>query len=98
MDIIIKTRFQSITHQIEFQPATVTKGQNLALAEHVRDVEEHRRNNDSFLIKSRIIRQASVHSTPYITSLNVIKNLIIYFVVLNNLRVLLLTGLSIILF
>lgn len=72
MDIIIKTGFQSITHQINFQPATVTKGKNLALAEHVRDVEEHRRNNNSFLIKSRIIRQASVHSTPYITSLTVI--------------------------
>ncbi|XP_074101313.1 uncharacterized protein LOC141528918 [Cotesia typhae] len=71
MDIIIKTGFQCITHQIEFQPATVSKGKNLALAEHVRDVEEHRRNNDSYFIKSRIIRQASVHSTPYITSLNI---------------------------
>lgn len=72
MDIIIKTGFQSVTHQIKFQPETMTKGKNLALAEHVRDVEEHRRNFGSFLIKSRIIRQASVHATPYITSLNVL--------------------------
>ncbi|KAK0159868.1 hypothetical protein PV327_010934 [Microctonus hyperodae] len=71
MDIIIKTGFRSISHNIEFQPATVIKGKNLALAEHVRDVEEHRRNNDSYVIKARIIRQASVHSTPYITSLKI---------------------------
>lgn len=85
---MIKTGFQSICHRIEFQPQTIIKGKNLALAEHVRDVEEHRRNNTSFLIKSRVIRQASVHGTPYVTSLNVIKNLIIYFVMVNNVRIL----------
>lgn len=87
MDIIIKTGFQSISHGIEFPPETITKGKKLALAKHVRDVDEHRRNNQSFLIKSRIIRQASVHGTPYITSLNVIQNLIIYFVIVNNVRI-----------
>lgn len=56
MDVIIKTRFQSISHKIEFQPQTVIKGKKLVLAEHVRDVEEHRKNNESHLIKSRVIR------------------------------------------
>ncbi|KAK0169314.1 hypothetical protein PV328_012214, partial [Microctonus aethiopoides] len=41
------------------------------MAEHVRDVEEHRKCNQSYLIKSRVIRQESVNSTPYITSLNI---------------------------
>lgn len=71
MDIIIKTGFQSITNQIEFQPETMTKGKKLVDAGHVREVEEHRRNLESFLIKSRVIRQASVHATPYATSLDV---------------------------
>ncbi|XP_053597208.1 uncharacterized protein LOC103570404 isoform X3 [Microplitis demolitor] len=71
MDIIIKTGFQSITYQIEFQPETMTKGKKLVDAEHVREVEEHRRNLESFLIKSRVIRQASVHATPYATSLDI---------------------------
>ena len=46
MDIIIKTGFQSIKHTIEFQPQTKIKGKNLVLAEHVRDVQEFRRNNN----------------------------------------------------
>ncbi|XP_074100239.1 uncharacterized protein LOC141528206 [Cotesia typhae] len=71
MDIIIKTGFQSITHQIEFQPETMSKGKKLVDAGHVREVEEHRRNLESFLIKSRVIRQASVHATPYATSLDI---------------------------
>ena len=58
MDIIIKTGFQSIKHTIEFQPQTKIKGKNLVLAGHVRDVQEFRRMNESYLIKSRIIRQA----------------------------------------
>ncbi|KAK0161646.1 hypothetical protein PV327_010099 [Microctonus hyperodae] len=71
VDIVIKTGFKTITHNIAFQPATVAKGKNLALAEHVKDIEEHRRNNNSFIIKARIIRQAWVHSTPHITSLKI---------------------------
>ena len=78
MNIIIKKGFQSITHTIEFQPQTKIEGKNLVLAEHVRDVQELRRNNESYLIKSCIIRQASVHATPYSTSLNVIKNLMFH--------------------
>ncbi|XP_044582891.1 uncharacterized protein LOC123263911 [Cotesia glomerata] len=71
MELVLRTGFQSITHNIIFQPQTLIKGKNLVLAEHVRDVEEHRKLNQSYLIKSRVIRQASVNSTPYTTSLNI---------------------------
>ena len=50
MEIIIKTGFQLIKHTIEFQPQTKIKGKNLVLAEHVRDVQEFRRNNNFCLI------------------------------------------------
>ena len=50
MDIIIETGFQSIKHTKEFQPQTTIKGQNLVLAEHVRDVQEFRRNNNICLL------------------------------------------------
>lgn len=81
MDVIIKTGFQAVNHQIEFQPQTIIKGKNLVTAQHVRDVEEHRRSNESYLIKSRIIRQASVHATPYITLLNVSETLLDVFAI-----------------
>lgn len=71
MDIIIKTGFESITHNISFQPQTVIKGNKLVSAEHVRNVEELRRNGKSYLIQAQVIRQTSVTLTPYKTSLNV---------------------------
>lgn len=77
MEFVLRTGFQSITHNIIFQPQTLIKNKNLVLAEHVRDVEEHRKLNQNYLIKSRVIRQASVNSTPYTTSLNVITIFII---------------------
>ena len=64
-----KKDLRSIKHTIVFHPQTKIKGKNLVLAEHVRDVQEFRRNNESYLIKSLIIRQASVHATPYSTHL-----------------------------
>lgn len=84
MDVIIKTGFQAISHQIKFQPDTEMKGKKLADAEHVRDVEEHRKNNQSYLIKCRVIRQTSVHKTPYKTSLKVIKVIQMYVVSIKN--------------
>lgn len=43
MDIIIKTGFESVKHNIRFQPQTVFKGEKLVLAQHVRNVEELRK-------------------------------------------------------
>ena len=42
MNIIIQTGFEKIIHVIEFQPKTTIKGKQLDQAEHVRNVEEHR--------------------------------------------------------
>ncbi|KAK0080228.1 hypothetical protein PV325_000258 [Microctonus aethiopoides] len=50
-------------------PQTIIKGRKLVLAEHVKNVAENRQDNGSYLMKSRIIRQALVHATPYTTPL-----------------------------
>lgn len=71
MDIIIKTGFEKITHEIEFQPATEPKGKKLVEAKHVYGVQEHRKHGMSFVIEAQVLRQASVASTPYKTSLKV---------------------------
>lgn len=70
MNIIIKTGFQKVSHNIKFQPVTEHKGEELCKAGHVREVEEVRLNNQQrFIIRSRVLRQTSVHSTPYETKL-----------------------------
>ncbi|CAH2101165.1 unnamed protein product [Euphydryas editha] len=69
MDIIIKTGFESVKHNIRFQPQTELKGKKLVLAEHVRNVEELRKNGNSYLIRAHVIRQTSVTLKPYVTSL-----------------------------
>ncbi|XP_026740625.1 uncharacterized protein LOC113503032 [Trichoplusia ni] len=71
MDVIIKTGFESVKHEISFQPQTMLKGKKMVLAEHVRNVEELRTNGNSYLIRANIIRQTSVTVTPYNTSLNI---------------------------
>ncbi|OXU16251.1 hypothetical protein TSAR_010168 [Trichomalopsis sarcophagae] len=71
MDVVIKTGFETILHDIVFQPETVPKGKALVAANHVHNVEEHRKNGVSYLIQAQVIRQASVTSTPYSTQLNI---------------------------
>lgn len=69
MDIVLKTGFAKIDHKIDFQPQTMNKGVNLCKAGHVINVEEWRRDGISYLIKARVIRQASISETPYETKL-----------------------------
>ncbi|GBP83663.1 hypothetical protein EVAR_61057_1 [Eumeta japonica] len=71
MNIIIKTGFETITHNISFQPRTEIKGNKLVLAEQVRNVEELRHNGQSYLIRAHVIRQTSATLTPYKTILNI---------------------------
>lgn len=71
MDIVIRTGFERISHAIDFQPATEPKGKQLVLANHVCNVEEHRKNGLSDYIQAAVIRQTSVTSVPYTTRLNV---------------------------
>lgn len=72
MNIIIRTGFQKVTHNIQFQPMTQQKGKLLMDADHVQNVEEHRNNGVSYLIEAVVIRQTSVTSEPYKTTLTVI--------------------------
>lgn len=65
MNIIIKTGFQSISYNTDFQPATITKGKKLVEANHVFNVEERREHGNCLFIKAQVIRQASISSTPY---------------------------------
>ena len=81
--IIIKTRFETISHQIEFQPKTIPKVKALVDAQHVLNVEEHRTNGSSLLIKALVIRQTSVISMPYNTQLNVSFRCIKIFILIN---------------
>lgn len=71
MDIVIKTGFEKVTHDISFQPETVPKGKELVKANHVYNVEECRKNGQSYFLQAQILRQASVTSEPYRTKLNV---------------------------
>ncbi|XP_043276013.1 uncharacterized protein [Venturia canescens] len=71
MDIIVKTGFKKIKHDIIFQPETVPKGKELVKANHIYNVEEFRRNGQSYLIQAQILRQASVTAEPYRTKLNI---------------------------
>lgn len=72
MNVIIKTGFQSVNHDITFQPETLLNGKQLVSTHHVRHVKELRTNNQSCLIQAHIIRQTSTALTPYESSLNVI--------------------------
>lgn len=71
VSITIRTGFAKISHNIEFQPASIEKGKNLCKAEHVRNVEEFRNNGVSYLIKGKVIRQTSVTAPAYTTQLSV---------------------------
>lgn len=72
MDIVIKTGFQRITHNIVFQPKTDDKGKALCKAGHVREVSEHKFNGQGYsFIKCRVTRQTSVNEKAYETSLSV---------------------------
>uniref|UniRef100_A0A6P7GZQ9 Tonsoku-like protein n=1 Tax=Diabrotica virgifera virgifera TaxID=50390 RepID=A0A6P7GZQ9_DIAVI len=64
MDIKHYTGFKSISHDIQFQPATPKKGKDLVDAGHVRNVSEY--NN---CIQASVIRQTSISKPPYITKL-----------------------------
>lgn len=55
MNIIIKTGFEKVTYDIDFQPQTIKKGKQLAEAEHVYDTQEIRSKDGLTIIKSDVI-------------------------------------------
>lgn len=69
MDILIKTGFSKITHNIEFQPETPKKGKVLAEAGRLIEVTEHRNHSNSYLIECKVLRQTSLSATFYTTKL-----------------------------
>ena len=71
MNIIIKTEFENISHDILFQRKTGPKGKLLFQANHIINVEEHRKDGLSYFIQAKVIRQTSVTSPPYDTKLHV---------------------------
>ena len=75
MDVIIKTEFRKISHKIQFQPETMSKGKALVEAGHARFVqEEHKIDVNYYAISANVIRQALVSLTPYFTKLIVSKS------------------------
>ncbi|XP_074110832.1 uncharacterized protein LOC141535013 [Cotesia typhae] len=71
MNVIIQTGFEAIFLDILFQPQTIPKGKQFVMAGHVRDVQEFRQCGNSYLIKSKVIRQTSVTLSPYDTMLHI---------------------------
>lgn len=70
MDIILRTGFSQIKHNISFYPESMPKGVNLVKANHVLSVEEIKKNGSkSSIIRARVIRQASVSLSPYAVQL-----------------------------
>ncbi|XP_063548933.1 uncharacterized protein LOC134756064 [Cydia strobilella] len=67
--LVTETGFRAITHEIIFQPETMNKGKNLVLAGHVVEVQDIRQGDRSYMIKARVVRQASVTATAYKTAL-----------------------------
>lgn len=70
MNLIIRTGFGPITHDIKFNPNTIVKGKALSIS-HVIRVEELRSENISNLIRCSVISQTSVNATPYKVQLHV---------------------------
>ena len=79
MQIIIKTGFEKVTHNVDFHPNSQAKGQSLVESGHVRDVHEFREDGKSYLIDSRIVKQTAVSSTPYSAKLFVWSSYVIIF-------------------
>lgn len=69
MEILIKTGFQKVSHNLFLQPETVPKGIKLFKAEHVQRVVERRKDGISCEIEGRVIKQMKVTDEPYHTKL-----------------------------
>ena len=70
MNIIVRTGFDSIKHEIEFHNETIKKEKALSII-HVIRVEEIRINGISERIQASVIRQTSVNSPRYLVKLEV---------------------------
>ncbi|XP_046411101.1 uncharacterized protein LOC124175166 [Neodiprion fabricii] len=57
-----------------FPTTNYMEGKKLVFTQHVQDVKEIRQDHMSHTIEARVIRQTSVTSTPYITSLNIVSS------------------------
>lgn len=69
MDIVIQTGFEPVEYVVDWQPETAGKGKDLVESDHLRNVQELRKDGKSYLIKCKIIRTTSVNETPYVVQL-----------------------------
>ncbi|KAL7292664.1 hypothetical protein TKK_0013790 [Trichogramma kaykai] len=65
MDIILRTGFASITHDLSFWPEAVKHGKNLAISGHINNVSEETTFNDCKVIRAFCIKTKKIRETPY---------------------------------
>lgn len=78
MSLVIRTGFEEITHDKQFNPASIDKGKLLVESQHVVLVEELQDDKLGLIIRGYVIRQASVNKEAYRVYLFVSKNEKIY--------------------
>lgn len=72
MNQIIRTGFQPITYNINFDPAKIQKGKNLSTL-HIRRVEELQSIGACKLIRCSCVRTYNISKKPYTVNLDVSK-------------------------
>lgn len=65
MNIKLRTGFEKITHSLKVNPQSEKRGKKVDDAEHVRQVEEFRKDGISYLIQGKVIRQMNVSKDEY---------------------------------
>lgn len=65
MNVILKTGFQKITHNIDFTTATRGKGQLVYTSNHVKNVEEIPGVGDGKLIRASVVRSTNHGEEAY---------------------------------
>ena len=78
MDIIIKTGFAAIKHNINFTSESVRKGKEIVAAKHLKNVEELQGLGGDILIRCEMRHSLSVNEPDYKVSLEVSKHMIFY--------------------
>ena len=73
MNIVLRTGFQAITHDISFYSETEVKVKKMVKASHVKRVEVLGGFNGHKLIKSSVIPFTSINDPPHKVSLEVWK-------------------------
>ena len=70
MEVVLRTGFQPITHSLDLNPQSQPRGKKLIEPDHVLQVEELRRNEVSYLIRGKVIKQMKVNDEQYDVTLH----------------------------